>query len=45
MSKRKNIDPMGNAVDLLNDDYCYFKDTSIDFLEDVTDHFGLNKSN
>ncbi|MEC7453839.1 MAG: acyl carrier protein phosphodiesterase, partial [Bacteroidota bacterium] len=45
MSKRKNIDPMGNAVDLLNDDYSYFKDTSFEFLKDVTDHFGFNKSN
>tara|TARA_B100001248_G_scaffold220169_1_gene175900 strand:- start:425 stop:985 length:561 start_codon:yes stop_codon:yes gene_type:complete len=45
MSKRKNIDPMGNAVDLLNDDYSYFKDTSFEFLEDVTNHFGLDKSN
>ena len=45
MSKRKNIDPMGNAVDLLNDDYSYFKDTSFEFLEDVTVYFGFNKSN
>ena len=45
MSKRKNIDPMGNAVDLLNDDYSYFKDTALYFLEDVIDHFGLHKSN
>ena len=45
MSKRKNIAPMGNAVELLNEDYSYFKDTSFEFLEDVTDHFGLNKSN
>ncbi|GIR50829.1 MAG: hypothetical protein CM15mP59_5710 [Flavobacteriaceae bacterium] len=36
---------MGNAVDLLNDDYSYFKDTALDFLEDVIDHFGLDKSN
>ena len=45
MSKRKKIEPMGNAVDLLNDDYSYFKNTSFDFLEDVTNHFDLNKSN
>jgi len=45
MSKRKNIDPMGDAVDLLNDDYSYFKDTALEFLEDVIDHFGLEKSN
>ncbi len=45
MSKRKNIDPMGDAVDLLNDDYSYFKDTALEFLEDVIDHFGLDKSN
>ena len=45
MSKRKNIDPMGNAVDLLNDDYSYFKYTALDFLEDVIDHFILDKSN
>ena len=45
MSKRKNIDPMGNAVDVLIDDYSYFKETTLDFLEDVIDHFGLDKSN
>ncbi len=45
MSKRKNICPMGNAVDLLNDDYTYFRDTTLDFLEDVIDHFDLDKSN
>ena len=45
MSKRKNIDPMGNAVDLLNDYYSCFKYTALDFLEDVIDHFGLDKSN
>ncbi len=42
MSRRKNIKRMGNAVDLLNDDYSYFKDTALDFLEDVIDHFGLD---
>ena len=45
MSKRKNIDPMGNAVDVLIDDYSYFKETTLDFLEDVIDHFDLDKSN
>ncbi|MDC3079605.1 ACP phosphodiesterase [Flavobacteriaceae bacterium] len=45
MSKRKDIDPMGNAVNLLNDNYSYFKDNSFDFLEDVTNYFGIDKSN
>ena len=45
MSKRKNIVPMGNAIDLLNGDYSYFKETAFDFLEDVIDHFGIDKSN
>ena len=39
MSKRKNIKPMGNAVELLNQNYSYFKENAFIFLREVIDNF------
>lgn len=43
MSKRKHMEPMGNAVELLNQNYTYFKENAFVFLREAIDNFAAQK--